>query len=331
MSVNVVLLRVIVEAAELAGVAREDLLRTAALTSERLQNSSGRVSNEEYERVQLAALELTKNEALALHIGEQSHFAGLDVIPSLLAHAETLRDALHTYFRFQAILFDGPSSALQEQGETAILRYEFNRGNLRCERFSAELGTAGLLRMLRHYGGPGARVRRVFFEHAAPGHVAEYARIFQGAERFGNGFTGMEFDVALLSRGSVHADPGLYRLFEDQAVGRLDRVTREASFSSQVVEYLAASPSGARLEMSAVAQYFNISERSLRRRLCAEGVTYSQLVERALGSIAQRLLQDPKQSISETAYALGFSTPSAFHRAFKRWTGDTPNGYRKRS
>jgi AraC-like DNA-binding protein len=330
MSVNVVLLRVIVEAAELAGVAREELLRAAVLTPERLQNSSGRVSNEEYERVQLAALELTKNEALALHIGEQSQFAGFDVIPSLLAHAETLRDALHTYFRFQAILFDGPSSALQEEGETAILRYEFNRGKLRCERFNAELGNAGLLRMLRHHAGPGVHVRRVFFEYAAPGHAAEYARIFKGAERFGNGFTGMEFDVALLDCRSVHADPGMYRMFEDQAVGRLERVTRETSFSSQVVEYLAASPSGARLEMSTVAQHFNISERSLRRRLCEEGVTYSQLVERALGSIAQRLLQDPKQSISETAYALGFSTPSAFHRAFKRWTGETPNGYRKR-
>ena len=331
MSVNVVLLRVVVETAELAGVTRDQLLRGARLSAARLENPSGRVTNEEYERVQLAALELTGDEALGLHIGEQSQFAGLDVLPGLLAHAATFRDALNTYFRFQALLFDGPTSTLDEGNRTAVLRYEFNRGNPRCERFSAELGLAGLLRMVRHYAGPGARVHRAYFQHAAPEHAAEYARIFAGAERFESAFTGIEFDAALLGRSSVHADADLYQMFQNQASIRLNRVLGKAGFASQVVEYLAASPSGARLEMSTVAHHFGMSERSLRRRLSAEGATYSQLVERALGSIAQRLLQDPKQSISETAYALGFSAPSAFHRAFKRWTGETPRCYRKKA
>ena len=80
--------------------------------------------------------------------------------------------------------------------------------------------------------------------------------------------------------------------------------------------------------MAEVAQQLGMSERSLRRRLAAEGVTYTQLFEQALASAAKRMLRDPDQSILGAAYAMGFSDSSAFHRALKRWTGVTPKQYR---
>jgi AraC-like DNA-binding protein len=80
--------------------------------------------------------------------------------------------------------------------------------------------------------------------------------------------------------------------------------------------------------MDDAARALGVSARSLRRQLAAEGVSYSELVERARVAAAKRMLRDPRTSIQEAAYAMGFAAPAAFHRAFKRWTGMTPKQYR---
>ena len=77
--------------------------------------------------------------------------------------------------------------------------------------------------------------------------------------------------------------------------------------------------------------YLYLSARSLRRRLAAEGTCYEVVATEALITRAHRLLSVEERTIEETAYALGYSEPSAFHRAFKRWTGTTPRSWRNGS
>jgi AraC-like DNA-binding protein len=55
------------------------------------------------------------------------------------------------------------------------------------------------------------------------------------------------------------------------------------------------------------------------------------MVDQARGAVAKRLLEEPTRSIPEVARAMGFSSPSAFHRAFRRWTGMTPKQHRERA
>jgi AraC-like DNA-binding protein len=76
-----------------------------------------------------------------------------------------------------------------------------------------------------------------------------------------------------------------------------------------------------------VAQRLRVSDRDLRRRLAAERVRLPELLDEARLRIAKCELSKPGVSIKEAAYALGFSEPSAFYRAFKRWSGQTPQEY----
>lgn len=329
MAVSVVLIRVLVEACELAGVSREQLLNAAAFDAGRLDDNDGRVSLTEYEGVQLAALDLTRDEALGLHIGDQAHFAGFDVMASLIAHAATLRDGLQAYSRFHRILSDVPDTTLSESSRSATLRHEAAGANARCNRLRAELALAGLMRLIRYVAGAEATVDRVCFEHAAPGHAAEYTRIFGRAVVFEEPFTAIEFDRALLDRAPLHRDPELYAALESQASRKLSRLEGARSVKTRVVDYLMARSLRNRPDMAEVAQHLGMSVRSLRRRLSVEGVTYAEAFDEALASVAKSMLRDPEQSIVGAAYAMGFSDSSAFHRAFKRWTGITPNQYRQ--
>jgi AraC-like DNA-binding protein len=69
--------------------------------------------------------------------------------------------------------------------------------------------------------------------------------------------------------------------------------------------------------------------RQLQRHLQAEGTSFQTLVDNTRKELALRHLQNPETPIHDIAFLLGFSEPSAFQRAFKRWTGETPRTYRK--
>ena len=87
-------------------------------------------------------------------------------------------------------------------------------------------------------------------------------------------------------------------------------------------EALAREPNEARLP--AVAARLQLSERSLQRRLADEGVQFDSVLEALRRELANNYLEDPRVALREIGYLLGYSEPSAFNRAFKRWTGTTP-------
>jgi AraC-like DNA-binding protein len=81
--------------------------------------------------------------------------------------------------------------------------------------------------------------------------------------------------------------------------------------------------------MDTVARSLGLSARSLRRRLADEDKSYAEVANEARAIVAKHLLRDKRKTIQETAYELGFSDTSTFHRAFKSWTGMTPRAYRE--
>jgi AraC-like DNA-binding protein len=130
----------------------------------------------------------------------------------------------------------------------------------------------------------------------------------------------------------LNQDAEFHAALEAQAEKRLSRLDRNSTYADRVRALLlqrgVSQPSAQRADMNAVARALGLSARSLRRRLYDEGVSFVSIAEGALATLAKQLLSDEERSIQETAYALGFSDPSAFYRAFKRWTGTTPKSYR---
>jgi AraC-like DNA-binding protein len=74
-----------------------------------------------------------------------------------------------------------------------------------------------------------------------------------------------------------------------------------------------------------------MSERTLQRHLSEHGQTFQDLVNEVRREVAESLLTGTSNSLSEVAFLTGFSDQSAFQRAFKGWTGQTPFGFRQAS
>jgi AraC-like DNA-binding protein len=329
MTVSSILVRALVDVTERAGVDPAELLQGSPIDPSRLQHATQRFDSDDFERLQLRALDLTRDEALGLHMGERASEAAFDLVAHLVAHAPTLRQALEICAQFERLLMDGAHLRLSERGAIGTIRLELVRKSPRADRMLAEFAMAALMRLLEIFGGPAARARAVHFEHPCPGHRREYARIFAGSERFERDFTGIELDASILDRPQLHQHSALSAVLREHAEQQLQRVGNEPGFIEQLQEYLLARAPSRIPDMQAAAKDWGTSVRSLRRRLSEHGISYRALVQATLEQSAKQLLGDPHRTVQETAHALGFADAAAFHRAFKRWTGLTPLEFRE--
>lgn len=313
-----------------AGVEQDRFLSAARFEPSRISDAEGRMSPEEYDTLIECALDLSGDEAFGLRLGERTSAAAHQLIAHLVTSAGTLRGAIDALMRFQLLLTDSPLCRLEEgEGEARVV-YDIAPGSPRCRRFRAELSMTGFSRIV-HYFGRGARARDVMFEYAAPTYRSEYTRVFVGTERFEQSFTGLVIDRELLSATQLHADTEFHRVLEVQAETRIAQLSRKKSYAERVRDYLLYTTTNRADDMDGVARGLGLSVRTLRRRLQEEGATYGAIASEAFVALAKRLLVDEARSVEETAYAMGYSTPTSFHRAFKRWTGTTPKLFRQQN
>lgn len=325
--VSVVLVWALVEAVERAGVTREGLFSVSGVDPALVGRAEERISLEAYDALLEAALDSTSDQALGLHMGETASGATAGVMANLVEQSATLRDGIDCLLRFHRLITDRPAWRLIEMDGSATLLYDAAPGPPRARRARCESTMTGFFRMVRAFA-PGAPLQRVCFEHPPPPYLAEYTRIFENAARFEQPFTGILFESRLLDMAQGYRDAEFRAAVESQAERRLSRLQNSKSHTERVREYLAERPATEYRDMVRTARALGISVRSLRRRLLEEGSSYSDVVEAALAALAKRLL-DEGRAIEDTAYEMGFSTPSAFHKAFRRWAGMTPAEYRR--
>lgn len=330
MRLSILLVRALVEELENSGVTRERFFSAAGLEAEELQMIDRWIALEEYDRLVELALSLTGNDGFGLRLGRRTSPTAHSLTGELVAHATTLRQGLDALVRYNGLVVDRPVIELTEQQSEATLAYRVTPGPLACRRFRAELALAGYCRMVRYFAR-GAWPTIVAFEHDAPPYREKYAHTFGGRERFSAGFTGIVFERTYLDVAQIHADADFYVGLEQQAARRLARMEASSTYADRVRAHLLDPATGDRRTMTHTAKALGVSVRSLRRKLQAEGLRYTEIVEDALPAVAKRLIAEEGLSIERAAYELGFSSPSAFHKAFKRWTGMTPGDYRNRA
>ena len=174
----------------------------------------------------------------------------------------------------------------------------------------------------------------MFFAHSQRHDRAEYERRTGCPVVFDATWTGIEFLAEYLDVPLPAAQPDARRYLARHAETLLDKGAARAAGPSSVLDevrrkveeqLLSGVPSA-----QMVATQLGMSPRTLQRRLEAEGTTFSALVDSTRRGRALQLLAEPGLTAQEVAFALGYSEPRAFHRAFRRWTGMSPGEYRMR-
>ena len=330
-TVGISLVRAVVQEFERTSRDVDALFTRAGIDRSILDDPYARLDADRYYRLHRAALDLSGDVALGLHMAEFASVGSFSLVGHMAAHCRTIREVFDLYRRYYRIVADVSPPHLIEEGERAQIVYEFLRSpDLECNRLRAEFGLVRLHLIATALVGSTAVIGEAWFEHAAPAYVDEYVRLFGKAVlRFESPCTGFIIERKVLDARIIHHDENVLRVLKAQADQWLEQLESRGGVAGKVRRAIVNGFPSIPLETEGLAKHLGLSGRTLRRQLAHEGYTFQKVVGQAMGEIACAMLSLPSMTIQETAYRLGFSEPSAFHRAFRRWTGMTPTEWRQ--
>ncbi len=241
--------------------------------------------------------------------------------------APTLRDALRQWVRYLNLLDDAVEVGLVIEGERAALRVV--RESEAPAPASHELRWALVAKYARELSAAPFRLLAVELAHPAPGDVAPYRAWFDAPVVFGAERTQLVFPVAALASSLVSSDPALLAILARAADELAKKTPTDPLITAQVKRLLQEALRTDDASVEVVARRVGLTARSLQRRLTDEGTTFAAVREDVRRDLARRYLAHGLP-IADISFLLGFSEPSAFFRAFKRWTGETPLAHRAR-
>ncbi|MFT3922048.1 MAG: AraC family transcriptional regulator [Myxococcales bacterium] len=275
-----------------------------------------------------SAYRLTEDPAIALRIGMSAPFQSLGVAGQVFLHCPTIRAVIGEVDRYLPLLQPMSRLRMLEEGDRAHLIYEPPFADARAYRFGTELALAFVVRIGRHFTTQRATPIEVRVCHQAPSYAGVYGELFGCPVRFGAARNEIVFNRALLDVPQPFSDEPLWRVLKHRAEEMLVQEQAREHLHERVKQVLHHEVDLSSVHPVGIARRLGMSPRSLRRRLSDEGHSLSALVDEVRREVALTELGNPEMPIKRIADRVGFSEVSAFHRAFKRWTGLTPARYR---
>jgi AraC-like DNA-binding protein len=303
------------------GVNVEGLMKRVGLDPERIDDPDLRLPHPLVRAFWREAVRETGDEALGLHVAERVQPAVFDALGYVFRFSRTLGDGLTRLARYHRFVDDVLTLAVEPAPHQVRIRLE---GVDDMTRPTAEFLLGSLMRAARvETARPDLDPVAVEFAFGTPRDTADHRRFFRSPLRFGRRRNGLVLPREALDLPLQRAEPELREVLERRVRDVIARLPPVDSVAMRARFRLGEELDGGHPTAASVGRELGLSPRSLHRRLRDEGTTLRQLLDALRRDLAERYLRQGV-SINETAFLLGYSEASAFHRAFRRWTGSTP-------
>lgn len=321
-----IFLRLIYQAMLNAGMPAEAILAKAGVALTRLDDASTRTPNAAQTVFWQAAEEITRDPHVGLHLGEHVPLYRGQVLEYLFTSSPTFGEGLRRAMNFHRLLSDALTGELVVEGDQCYLRSLTDR---RASRHFTECFAAGMIRFFRFVTDNQFKVLAIHTEHSEGAPPPEYMRIYGCNVTLGCSEYRMYFNKDVLDFRIWQAEPRLLRLHEQIAQEQLAELQR-FDLVSEVKRAIGEMLESGDTSLESVARRLDIPPRRLRSQLAEANTSFNQILADYRSRLARRLLARTDEPIEQIVYLTGFSEPSTFYRAFKRWTNETPVEYRKR-
>ncbi|MBR9805355.1 AraC family transcriptional regulator [bacterium] len=279
-----------------------------------------------FRHLALRAAEMANNPTIGLAIGQRLSLHSHGILGYAALNSATLRDAanlIESYISIRMPLVDVRSQSIDDNFVLMVEEKE-PLGDVYQFLFDGLLLTLknALLQLL-----PQLREHITVHFKTAPHPNFPYQSVFGDAVKFNEPFAGLSGPEHFMETAIPHANALAFQEAESLCRKAFEQIVQEHPLTTKTKKKLLEAP-GQFPTLEVLASYFNMTPRTLHRRLKSEGTSYKQILDDVKLSLALAYLADSEMSIKEIAYFLGYDELSNFRRAFKRWHGTTPSEYR---
>lgn len=318
-----------------AGIDPRDILKRVGLGLEVFEDLDSLIPYEKQVEVTRVVLSHKPHLNSSLQVGKHFVPQRFSLLGRVLQHGATFEQALIDFSRFQHLtnnLVTHSVSRVPEGVRVTVETHPTVRAHPDWPAIPAmhEAPLTVPLAMGRHLTGVRLRPLRVSFRHRPLGDRSEHEEFFGAPVRFGMAADEMVFDRETLDVPLLTTDSLKYKRSLDLVLAHVEPTANLQTVGATLRQRLLQSLHEATPGIDIVARGMGMSTRTLQRRLAVEGTRFEDVLDQARRELVLPHLRDPAISISELAGLVGFTEPSPFFRAFRRWFACTPRQWRQK-
>ncbi|MEH6364617.1 MAG: AraC family transcriptional regulator [Pseudomonas marincola] len=317
--------RAALRGAEMHGHDCHRLLRQLNIQPALLEEPRARLAPEQFTQLIRLLWETLDDEYLGFGV-QRSRRGTFAMMCHAIINCRSLEKALSRGALFCGLFADAPAITLNIVGDSAELSVDGSQLN-DPDHFLLE----SLLVIWHRLGswliGQRITLEHVSFAYSEPAHASEYELLFPCPRQFSAAQTTLRFHRRYLNMPLLQDERTLKHFLLRSPADLLARPHGGHTLGSQIRRLLGRDCTQWP-DLECVAKHLHMSPQTLRRHLREEGCSFQELKDQLRRDLAIYHLGRDELSIQAIAEQLGFSEPSAFHRAFKKWTGLTPGNYR---
>lgn len=312
---------------KMSGLDAQALFKRHGIDLALLRDPNARIPTSTWDLLTLDAASQIPDPAFGLLAARCWHPSNLGALGYAWLTSSTLRTGLGRVVRYWRLLGEASTTHLEESADGLTLVLARQSLNPVSSAVAADFILSLLVDMCRMNAGASLRPVSVNLLRKRPKDSQVYRRHFGCAVHFAadeESFTLSRKDVDRpLPTSNRQLAATLDRILAEQ-LAHLDKKNVVARCQAHLLDQLCSGE----ISEDGMAAQLHMSRRTLQRKLAEADLTYQKLVDDTRQDLAMRHLEDPRHSITDVTFLLGFSQQSAFTRAFKRWTGMAPSEYR---
>ena len=274
------------------------------------------------------AVEMTGEPDLGLLAAREIHRGDYGAVEYAARSAANWGEVCGVMGRYMRLINDALQYSIYTDASRAFIQLQ---SSVELPRAAADFQSGAFMVGASQLWPSGANPTfEAWFTHERPAHIQAYTQTFPGGVlRFDAPFNGFVFDKNYLDTPVESADPQLHAVIRRHADALLAGLPDVPNVTARVRELLAKELLGGNPSADHIARQIPMGVRTLGRRLEQEGTSFKELLDDLRRRLALGYVAGSELALSEIALLLGFSQVAAFHRAFKRWTSQTPLEYRR--
>lgn len=323
---SAIILRFIYQAMRNAGLPAEDVLMRAGVALTQVDELKRRTPSTAQFAFWQAVETVSDDPSIGLHLGEHLPLYRGQVLEYLFLSSPTFGEGLRRVMAYQRLISDMLQARLVHNEDEC---YFVNMVSDTTLRHTAECLMVGVLRFFRFVSEGQFQPVMIEFMHHEGTDPEEYERVYGCPVILGASENRLHFKPEVLNYPIWQAEPELLRFHEQLAHEKLQELAR-FDLVADVRRAIGETLESGTTSLETVARRLHVPPRRLRSQLTDAGTSFNQVLADYRCRLAKRLLARTSESIEQIVYLTGFSEPSTFYRAFKRWTGLTPVEYRKK-